>query len=101
MKVSFCQAQSGYDFQPDNSNIPAEMRRLPLKAGDIVNIYQQDDSGWWLGLYTLFTPSLDFVVHAPRKFIRFQNVSFLTMDLLGEKDGVLGWVPGSYMTVLP
>jgi hypothetical protein len=62
-----CRAQAGYDFQPDNSNVAPEMRKLPFKVGDIINIYQQDGSGWWLG----------------------------------EMNGQLGWVPASYLKVLP
>jgi hypothetical protein len=42
------------------------MRRLGFKAGQIIGVLQQDDSGWWLA-----------------------NI-----------DGVVGWIPESYCSLV-
>jgi myosin-1 len=42
------------------------MRRLGFKAGQIIGVLQQDDSGWWLA----------------------------------KIDGVVGWIPESYCSLV-
>jgi hypothetical protein len=60
-----CQVVANFDFVPDE-NDDESMRRLGFKAGQVIDVLQQDDSGWWLA----------------------------------KIDGVVGWIPESYCSLV-
>jgi len=56
---------ANYDFVPDE-NDDESMRRLAFNAGQVIDVLQQDESGWWLA----------------------------------KIDGVVGWIPESYCSLV-